>query len=91
MSLQQIQSAFETVEFSNTDIDNDASCTIALWIGSEELAEVMGKSSGLDAVFQIDESNEKLNIHFRTDKHDCLLYTSPSPRDATLSRMPSSA
>ena len=26
-----------------------------------------------------------------TDKHHCLLYTSPSPRDATLSRMPSSA
>ena len=26
-----------------------------------------------------------------TDDMDCLLYTSPSPRDATLSRMPSSA
>ena len=26
-----------------------------------------------------------------TDHHTCLLYTSPSPRDATLSRMPSSA
>ena len=25
------------------------------------------------------------------DKDSCLLYTSPSPRDATLSRMPSSA
>ena len=25
------------------------------------------------------------------DASDCLLYTSPSPRDATLSRMPSSA
>ena len=25
------------------------------------------------------------------DNNDCLLYTSPSPRDATLSRMPSSA
>ena len=25
------------------------------------------------------------------DTQDCLLYTSPSPRDATLSRMPSSA
>ena len=25
------------------------------------------------------------------DVDDCLLYTSPSPRDATLSRMPSSA
>ena len=27
----------------------------------------------------------------RPDPNDCLLYTSPSPRDATLSRMPSSA
>ena len=26
-----------------------------------------------------------------TLEHSCLLYTSPSPRDATLSRMPSSA
>ena len=26
-----------------------------------------------------------------TELYDCLLYTSPSPRDATLSRMPSSA
>ena len=29
------------------------------------------------------------NIH--TNPNNCLLYTSPSPRDATLSRMPSSA
>ena len=28
---------------------------------------------------------------FHWYKNDCLLYTSPSPRDATLSRMPSSA
>ena len=42
----------------------------------------------------IEASEEELSAtlaehieHFR----DCLLYTSPSPRDATLSRMPSSA
>ena len=29
--------------------------------------------------------------YFRTEHKNCLLYTSPSPRDATLSRMPSSA
>ena len=29
--------------------------------------------------------------YFFDDMSDCLLYTSPSPRDATLSRMPSSA
>ena len=30
-------------------------------------------------------------IHSPHYLYDCLLYTSPSPRDATLSRMPSSA
>ena len=29
--------------------------------------------------------------YYLAKKHNCLLYTSPSPRDATLSRMPSSA
>ena len=35
-------------------------------------------------VFQMFQSSD-------LDPWDCLLYTSPSPRDATLSRMPSSA
>ena len=30
-------------------------------------------------------------LNERHQDDDCLLYTSPSPRDATLSRMPSSA
>ena len=33
----------------------------------------------------------RLEIPQSTVKYHCLLYTSPSPRDATLSRMPSSA
>ena len=33
----------------------------------------------------------KLLISFFYPSQNCLLYTSPSPRDATLSRMPSSA
>ena len=42
----------------------------------------------------IDQYAEELNIPFDEYKDDvkaCLLYRSPSPRDATLSRMPSSA
>ena len=31
------------------------------------------------------------SMEYVSDYHICLLYTSPSPRDATLSRMPSSA
>ena len=32
-----------------------------------------------------------VTVHTILGNHCCLLYTSPSPRDATLSRMPSSA
>ena len=38
---------------------------------------------------QLDTLLDRLNTHAETNT--CLLYTSPSPRDATLSRMPSSA
>ena len=38
----------------------------------------------------VDDRRIKHNIEI-TELIDCLLYTSPSPRDATLSRMPSSA
>ena len=41
-------------------------------------------------VFPIEESTF-FTILQSTLHHSCLLYTSPSPRDATLSRMPSSA
>ena len=34
---------------------------------------------------------EDLELHFRTMIGTCLLYTSPSPRDLSTSRMPSSA
>ena len=33
----------------------------------------------------------RLPDQFKAEPQACLLYTSPSPRDATLSRMPSSA
>ena len=34
---------------------------------------------------------QKQRVEERNKEKGCLLYTSPSPRDATLSRMPSSA
>ena len=49
-----------------------------------EIAQTQAKEFGLEAL-----SVEDLISHSELDI--CLLYTSPSPRDATLSRMPSSA
>ena len=39
------------------------------------------------AILTLDEINKKLDLSIK----NCLLYTSPSPRDRTRSRMPSSA
>ena len=54
---------------------------------------------GIVALFKREENFETYssNVEIEANKialditKDCLLYTSPSPRDATLSRMPSSA
>ena len=43
---------------------------------------------GQDCNAWIMENDKTINV---PSNNDCLLYTSPSPRDATLSRMPSSA
>ena len=46
------------------------------------------------AVFDVDGVLTDGRLYFLEDGSEfktCLLYTSPSPRDATLSRMPSSA
>ena len=40
---------------------------------------------------QVLEKIDEYYKNFNANVHSCLLYTSPSPRDATLSRMPSSA
>ena len=71
-----------------------------------ELTELLGRKVAMapDCVGSITELTvdgmedgdivllENLRFHPEEEKNDpCLLYTSPSPRDATLSRMPSSA
>ena len=47
----------------------------------------------LDEKRKVNNKVRSVGVNEYSDKQDthCLLYTSPSPRDATLSRMPSSA
>ena len=58
------------------------------FILAEDLA--LGSSIPLPDVKMVDISGKKVSLNDVKMKN-CLLYTSPSPRDATLSRMPSSA
>ena len=58
-----------------------------------EQAEYQGKKVKLNDPIRTSENpNKKFKVYVKNEKGKvCLLYTSPSPRDATLSRMPSSA
>ena len=49
--------------------------------------EVFYRMDPIDLEWEEDKPELKIIVH----RIDCLLYTSPSPRDSNLSRMPSSA
>ena len=58
--------------------------------GNKDLAEIfIGEVKNITQSINLLDRLSKEN--FSTEDGNCLLYTSPSPRDATLSRMPSSA
>ena len=66
----------------NRDISEKVALGLAKPTQSKETmydSRLFGKSSGFNTGFNEDQA------------YDCLLYTSPSPRDGLLSRMPSSA
>ena len=59
----------------------------------DEIVEDAFERLGLQNVagYQLKSARRSLNILFQEWGNSCLLYTSPSPRDGLLSRMPSSA
>ena len=61
----------------------------AIPLEEERPSELMDITADYQLVSNSDRT-KSLKV-FRHSEYSCLLYTSPSPRDATLSRMPSSA
>ena len=59
----------------------------------KDINDVMPKVPNMKwgALLNKKPTNKKIEELNNLLPHNCLLYTSPSPRDATLSRMPSSA
>ena len=86
-SQKQAQSGVTGAEIAGMIGAGLAKAAIAFEVNGEQrdLSDTVLEDSHI-SIFTAD-SDEGLEIM----RHTCLLYTSPSPRDATLSRMPSSA
>ena len=76
-----------------TDKDGEDHYIAELHIDEESLpvASIEMQHERRVAIFDLLEENEFRPLDSKRGPYTCLLYTSPSPRDATLSRMPSSA
>ena len=70
-----------------TDVHDDVS-TVTVTVNGTEIRAAAGELL-IDACERTGTYIPRFCHHSRMNP--CLLYTSPSPRDATLSRMPSSA
>ena len=86
---------YENRKLKNEDFNNDKKDAGDLGAGHTvtalyEIVPVGSESSLSSNVDKLKYQERKVKRFAKHDK-DCLLYTSPSPRDATLSRMPSSA
>ena len=64
--------------------DPDQSCPESLKLSTHRRRRLCGRKTD-------GSSCDSIVIPTNGQSYNCLLYTSPSPRDATLSRMPSSA
>ena len=78
--LQKIQPAIEQAESTLTTTRQELDNGVRILTGEEVASEPMGADDTMDMDTDLDSLDS-----------DCLLYTSPSPRDRQKSRMPSSA
>ena len=73
-------------------LNNHAPIVSTLKKGEVKIIGKLNLDSSVKDQFEISDKETILKIESGTvEMNNCLLYTSPSPRDATLSRMPSSA
>ena len=90
-----------TPEGADDDEDDEKAEMEALMLAKQaeaDEAKAKAEAEAAEAKREAEEAKAKAEAEAKAAKEkaekeaaDCLLYTSPSPRDATLSRMPSSA
>ena len=89
----QVESSSDSAKLVSVSVnskDEFASASVTLKVGNDEITEEATGDGMIHAAFTAVKSILKSDATL-IDYRVCLLYTSPSPRDGLLSRMPSSA
>ena len=77
--------------YSMFDLFFDTPAYRPIYVISDSEMEELQRTQNQDELEEIRHQKKRLEESYKAQVKHCLLYTSPSPRDATLSRMPSSA
>ena len=85
VSLKNERADILRLETNQIDFQRQLASLDSLIATTQARISEIGSSPSIDQLSRIDAEIQSLRLRI------CLLYTSPSPRDATLSRMPSSA
>ena len=88
-SLEQVKIRWERLNQNSIDLQIFAETNLSLII--EEIKRVNPSFAIIDSIQAIHNHEMQSSPGSVSQVRDCLLYTSPSPRDGLLSRMPSSA
>ena len=80
-----------SVPSTSATFDSNSNKVIIAYKDSTKGAAIVGTVSGTSISFGSQTVFQTGTIYDPTNLQTCLLYTSPSPRDGLLSRMPSSA
>ena len=70
---------------------NSQDATVSIVNTTTDSDSIITNTTNEFSVLEFIENEEDFSLFYEALTRTCLLYTSPSPRDATLSRMPSSA
>ena len=99
VSLRLMGAAFDQFKVYDLYAKGDVIGKVDVFMGKTDAVEVKIDEDVVAGIYRGDRSKISSKMTYKTitapiaagDHIACLLYTSPSPRDATLSRMPSSA
>ena len=87
----QDETALQNVVYGNEKITSRKYSQLKAYLYQAILSALQLYDEGTSVVYKLSNLLQQVQVLYNRSHYSCLLYTSPSPRDLSTSRMPSSA